>query len=158
MHYEMNEIPDEVDDLRFAVLDNSDPKNPDYFFIPLIFLESFNSAALVLDIDGCCIKMPADWKILVGEKDFGDLEMINLSSLNERGFNAFSFNPLSSYKADYLPIDIVDLYSDVKWFFPKLKQGQILAIPIETKSGPRCVYCAKEINKQNEIVDISQAW
>ena len=36
--YEMNEIPDEVEDLRFAILDNSDPKNPDYFFIPLIFL------------------------------------------------------------------------------------------------------------------------
>ena len=39
----MNEIPDEVEDLRFAILDNSDPKNPDYFFIPLIFLESFNN-------------------------------------------------------------------------------------------------------------------
>ena len=50
--FEMNELPDEVDDLRFAVLDNSDPKNPDYFYIPLIFLESFNSPALVLDIGG----------------------------------------------------------------------------------------------------------
>ena len=48
--FEMNELPDEVDDLRFAVLDNSDPRNPDYFYIPLIFLESFNSPALVLDI------------------------------------------------------------------------------------------------------------
>ena len=27
--YELNEIPDEVDDMRFAVLDNSDPRNPD---------------------------------------------------------------------------------------------------------------------------------
>ena len=34
--FEINEIPDEVDDIRFCVLDNSDPKNPDYFFIPLI--------------------------------------------------------------------------------------------------------------------------
>ena len=37
--YELNEIPEEVDDVRFCVLDNSDPKDPDYFFIPLIFLE-----------------------------------------------------------------------------------------------------------------------
>ena len=36
--YEMNDIPDEVDDLRFAILDNSNPADPDYFFIPLIFL------------------------------------------------------------------------------------------------------------------------
>ena len=48
--YDMNDIPDEVEDLRFCVLDNSDPKNPDYFYIPLIFLESFNSPALVLKI------------------------------------------------------------------------------------------------------------
>ena len=98
--FEMNELPDEVDDLRFAILDNSDPANPDYFFIPLIFLESFNSPALVLDVAGNQVKLPVDWKILIGEKEIGDLEMVNLSSLNDRGFNAFSFNPLSSYKAD----------------------------------------------------------
>ena len=65
--FDMNELPDEVDDLRFAVLDNSDPQNPDYFYIPLIFLESFYSPALVLDIGGKQIRMPVDWKILIGE-------------------------------------------------------------------------------------------
>ena len=58
----------------------------------------------------------------------------------------------------YYPINIVDLYSDVKWYFPKLKQGQILAIPLELGEKPRCIYAAKEINRQNEIVDISKAW
>ena len=156
--FEMNEIPDEVDDLRFSILDNSDPNNPDYFFIPLIFLESFNSPALVLNIAGYVIRLPVDWKILTGEEDVGDLEMIDVSSLNERGFKAFSFNPISSYMPEYLPIDIIDLYSDVKWFFPKLKQGQILAIPLELGEKPKVVYAAKEINKQNEVVDITKAW
>ena len=50
--FEMNKLPEEVDDLRFAILDNSNPQDPDYFFIPLIFLESFNSPAVVIDIDG----------------------------------------------------------------------------------------------------------
>jgi len=156
--FEMNEIPDEVDDLRFSILDNSDPSNPDYFFIPLIFLESFNSPALVLDIAGYIIRLPVDWKILTGENEIGDLEMIDVSSLNERGFKAFSFNPISSYMPEYLPIGITDLYSDVKWFFPKLKQGQILAIPLELGEKPKVVYAAKEINKQNEVVDITRAW
>ena len=48
--YSMDSIPDEIDEVRFCVLDNSDPKDPDYFYIPLIFLESFNSPALVLRI------------------------------------------------------------------------------------------------------------
>ena len=40
--YTLEKIPEYVDDqLRFAVLDNSNPAEPDYFFIPLIFLESF---------------------------------------------------------------------------------------------------------------------
>ena len=156
--FEMDELPDEVDDLRFAILDNSEPSNLDYYFIPLIFLESFNSPALVLDIGGYIIRMPVDWKILIGEKDCGDLEMLNLSSLNDRGFNAFSFNPISSFSPEYLPINITDLYSDVKWYFPKLKQGQILAVPLELGEKPKVIYCAKEINKQNEVVDITKAW
>ena len=156
--FEMNELPDEVDDLRFAILDNSDPNNPHYFFIPLIFLESFNSPAMVLQVGNSTIRLPIDWKILIGEKEVGDLEMLNLSSLNDRGFNAFGFNPLSDNMHHYYPINIVDLYSDVKWYFPKLKQGQILAIPLELGEKPRCIYAAKEINRQNEIVDISKAW
>ena len=49
--FDLNNLPDEVDEsTRFAVLDNSDPKEPDFYFMPLIFLESFNSPAMVLRI------------------------------------------------------------------------------------------------------------
>ena len=49
--YPLNSVPDEVDDnMRFSVLDNSDSDNPDFFFIPLIFLESFSSPAVVMEI------------------------------------------------------------------------------------------------------------
>ena len=46
--YDLETLPEEVDDMRFAILDNSNPADPDYHYIPLIFLESFNSPALVL--------------------------------------------------------------------------------------------------------------
>ena len=47
----LNDLPEEIDDdLRFSVLDNSDHSNPDHFFIPLIFLESFTGPAVVLKI------------------------------------------------------------------------------------------------------------
>ncbi len=37
--FELNSLPEEVDDsVRFSVLDNSNPQDPDFFFIPLIFL------------------------------------------------------------------------------------------------------------------------
>ncbi len=156
--YEMNEIPDEVEDLRFAIFDNSDPKNPDYFFIPLIFLESFNSPALVLNIGGNLIKMPVDWQILIGEPDLGDLDVIPLTSINDRGFSAFSFNPLSSYKPEFHTIEIVDIYQEVKWYVPKLKPGQMLAVPLTEGESPLCAYFVKEISRQSEIVDYSKAF
>ena len=49
--YTLEKIPEYVDEqLRFAVLDNANPEEPDFFYIPLIFLESFNAPAAVLEI------------------------------------------------------------------------------------------------------------
>ena len=157
--YSMDAIPEEIDELRFCVLDNSDPKNPDYFYIPLIFLESFNSPALVLNIGGHLVKMPVDWQILIGEPDFGDLEVIPLTSINDRGFSAFTFNPLESFKPEFHPIEIVDIYQDVKWYFPKLKPGQMLAVPLEEgKEKPLCAFFVKDISRQAEVVDYGKVW
>ena len=50
--FDLDQLPEEVDDMRFAIFDNSDPNEPDYYFIPLIFLESFNSPGIGIE----------DWK------------------------------------------------------------------------------------------------
>lgn len=156
--FEMNAIPDDVGDLRFSVLDNSDPKDPDYFFIPLIFMESFNSPALVLSIGKNIVKMPVDWQVLIGEPDLGDLEVVPLTSINDRGFSVFTFNPLSSYRPEFEPIEVVDIYQDVKWYFPKLKPGQMLAVPLNENDESMCAYFVKDISRQSEIVDYSKIW
>jgi hypothetical protein len=156
--FEMDEIPDEIGDLRFCVFDNSDPKEPDYFYIPLIFLESFNSPALVLKIGQHTIKMPVDWQILIGEPDLGDLEVVPLTSINDRGFSVFTFNPLSSFRPEFVPVEIVDIYQDVKWYFPKLKPGQMLAVPLDNSENPMCAYFVKEISRQSEVVNYNKAW
>ena len=102
--------------------------------------------------------MPYNWQILIGESDYGDLEVLPLTRLNDRDFKAFVFNPLSDSMPAYQNIEITDVYHDVKWYFPKLKPGQLLAIPLEDKPKPKCVYFVKEISRQCEVVDISKAW
>jgi hypothetical protein len=156
--YNLETLPEEIDDLRFAILDNSNPKIVDYHYIPLIFLESFNSPALVLRIGDTQIKMPLDWQILIGEQDMGDLETLPLTSINDRGFNAFEFNPLSGFKPSFLDIEILDVYHDVTWYAPRLKNGQFLCVPIDDGPKPRCIYFVKEISRNCEIVDYSQAF
>ena len=156
--YNLETLPDEIDDLRFAILDNSAPANVDYHYIPLIFLESFNSPALVLRVADKVIKMPIDWQVLIGEKEHGDLEALPLSSLNDRGFNVFEFNPLSSFSPSFLPIEIVDVYPEVTWYAPRLKNGQFLCVPIDDGEKPRCIYFVKEVSRNCEVVDYSLAY
>jgi hypothetical protein len=156
--YDLETLPDEIDDLQFAILDNSTPANVDYHFIPLIFLESFSSPALVLKIGDKKIKMPVDWQILIGEQEHGDLETLPLSSLNDRGFHAFSFNPLSSYSPGFLSIEILDIYPDVTWYAPRLRNGQFLCVPIDDGKNPRCIYFVKDISRNCEVVDYSQIY
>jgi len=156
--FDLNNLPEEVDDdMRFAVLDNSDPKNPDFFFMPLVFLESFNSPAMVLKIGDDEVTMPLEWCIAVGDSQSGcDIEILPLTSLNDRGFEALCFNPLSSFRLEFKPIEIVNFYNDVKWYFPKMKNGQLLAVPLEQKPKSLCSYFVKEVPRQNEIIDLSK--
>ena len=156
--FDLNNLPDEVDDdMRFAVLDNSDAREPDFFFQPLIFLESFNSPAMVLKIGNDEITMPIDWSIAVGDSSSAsDIEILPLTSLNDRGFEAFCFNPLTGFRVEFKKIEIVNFYNDVKWYFPKMKNGQLLAIPLNTDPKPLCVYFVKEISRQSEIIDLSK--
>jgi hypothetical protein len=154
----LNNLPDEVDEsTRFAVLDNSDPKEPDFFFMPLIFLESFNAPAIVLKIGNDEIAMPLDWSIAVGDSSSScDIEILPLTSLNDRGFEALCFNPLSSFRVEFKKIEIVNFYNDVKWYFPKMKNGQLLATPTAPGHKPTCVYFVKEISRQCEIIQLDK--
>ena len=102
--------------------------------------------------------MPVDWQILIGEHDLGDLEVVPLTSINDRGFSAFSFNPRTSFRPSFYKVEIVDIYQDVKWYFPKLKPGQMLAIPLTEGANPECVYFVKDISRQSEVVDYQKAW
>ena len=151
-------LPAEVDDsIRFSVLDNSNPHDPDFYFVPLIFLESFNAPAMVLKIGDDEITMPLDWCIAVGDSSAGtNIEVLPLTSLNDRGFEALIYNPLSSYRLEFKPIQIVNFYNDIKWYFPKMKSGQLLATPINNNESPACAYFVKEVSRQSEIIHLDK--
>ena len=125
--YDLDTIPDEIDDIRYSVIDYSDPENVDYIYVPLVFLESFNAPAAVIEVGGHTIQMPLDWSIVIGEKEIGDLEVLPIMNFNDRHFNAFVYNPTKSIMAEFLPIKIVNIYSEMKWYFPKLKYVSLLS-------------------------------
>ena len=156
--YDLNDLPEEVDDdTRFSVLDNSNPADPDFYFMPLIFLESFNSPAILLNIGGHEVQMPLDWSMVVADKESGlDPEVLPLTSINERGFHALVFNPVKGFKVEYEPIEIVNIFQDVRWYFPKMKNGQLLTVPMADGDNPPCAYFVKEISRQSEIIQLDR--
>lgn len=156
--YELDDIPEVVDDLRFGVLDYSNPKSVDYFFIPLMFLESFYAPAAVLRVGKYQINVPLDWSIVICDPEIGEPEVMSLMSLNDRGYTAFATNPISGFSPDYLDISITNIYNDVKWYAPKLKFGHILCVPLHDGPKPPCILLVKESNKIPEVLDLNELW
>jgi hypothetical protein len=103
----MNDIPDEVDDLRYCVLDYSNQQDVDFFFIPLIFLDNFPRPAADLQLGPYRLQVPLDWSIVIVDKMSGMMEILELKNINDREFTAFGLNPINGYMPHFLDINIV---------------------------------------------------
>jgi len=112
----------------------------------------------VLQIGQYKISMPLDWKMVIGEAEQGELHVMPITSLNDRGFDAFTFNPLTGGMPEFKQVDIVDIYTEVKWYFPKIRSGQLLAVPLTDGKNPQCAYFVKDISRQCESLDYGQCW
>lgn len=155
--YNLDRVPNEIDDIRYGVLDCSDASRIDYYFLPLIFLESFYSPVIVLKLGEYKTQMPLDWSILVCDENYSDLEIMPLTSLNDRGFRTLVYNPLKPLIPDIVEVEIENVYAEVKWFFPKLKSGNVLVVPLEEKKErPMCSLFVKDNAKISEPIDISE--
>ena len=156
--FELDQLPDEIDEMNFAIFDNSDPNDPDYHFIPLVFLESFNAPAAILKIGDKNVKIPLDWSLVTCDPMIGEPEVLPVTSLNDRGFKAFVFNPITGFLPSFEEIEIVNIYQEVKWYFPKLKFGHILTVPLTEDANSPCVYFVKETNKIPDVLSTDDLW
>jgi len=160
----LNLIPDQVDSY-FWVFDNS-PGCKDYFCVPLVMLESFYSPTIRLRLTENSghknpkkwfLNVPADYQILIGEPSHGDMEINTVTSLSGRHFHAYTMNPLTGFRPEYLHIEVEEVLPSIKWFMPKMKVGQLLCVPIDSKPKSPCIYLVRDIPKSLEIVRLSDA-
>lgn len=156
--YELDFVPEEIEDVRYGVLDYSNKNDADYFFVPLVFLEIFNAPAAVLRIGNHMVKMPLDWSLIICEPDVGEPEVVPITSLNDRGFHAFTFNPITGFLPQFQNVEITNVFQEVKWHFPKLKFGHFLAVPLSDEEGSNCAFFVKETSKVPDILDTYHLW
>jgi hypothetical protein len=128
----------------------------DFRFIPLVFVDEFPRPAADLKIGPYRIRMPLDWSIVIADKNFGLVEIIELKHLNDREFTAFCLNPIRSYMPSFHEITIENVFPDAKWYMPRLKYGHILAVPLENGDQPMCAFFVRDTNKIPESLDITK--
>jgi len=104
------------------------------------------------------LKLPLDWSIVICDPEIGEPEVVSITALNDRGLQAFVYNPLTGFMPTYEEVNITNIFTEVRWHFPKLKYGHILAVPLGTEKSPPCIFIVKDTNKIPEVLDISQLW
>lgn len=159
---DLDELPNDLkEDIRFCVLEVGE-KEYDFYFRPLIMLETFNAPAVVLRIGKFsipvpCLKPPNDWKLLIGDAEVGDLELSTIEDLNNRDFNAFVYNPLSSFTPKFLNVSLEDNYTDIEWAFPRLDNNNLLCVPLTKGLKPECIYFINgNTSKKLDIISIQK--
>jgi len=146
------------EDIRFCILDYSDTRDVDFFFVPMVFLDVFPRPSADLKIGPYRIQMPLDWSIVIADKDFGYLEIIELKDLRDRPFEAIILNPITGFMPDFGEITHLNNFPDVTWNMPKLKYGHILVVPLEGRSNPPCALFVKDIHRLPDSLDITKVF
>lgn len=147
-------IPDKVTDLYFCVLDYSDPEDIDYRFLPIVFVENFPKANAVLKIGENEVEVPLHWSILIGDRDFGELELMPIIEFHGRDFSAFTFNPCKGFMSTFEPIEIINIYQEVKWCIPTVMPDHLLTVPLRSGDNPPCAFFAEPKIKLPDGLDI----
>jgi hypothetical protein len=145
-----------ISDLRYCVLDYSNQRDVDFQFISPQTLDVVARPVADLRIGPYRIQMPIDWSIVIADKNFGSLEVIELLGLNERPFEALLYNPIDGFMPSFHRVSIAAIGSDVTWNIPKLKAGHILAVPVNDQPRPLCAFFVRDGAKLPDVLDITK--
>lgn len=151
---DINSIPASVlqeTQINFCVFDLTISDQIDYYFYPIIQIVSFVSPTYVINIQGNTISLPNSYKVLIGEKYSDSLEFLDIEECMHRDFDAFLFNPLSSYKGTFSKIEVISILPDQKWLIPKIKNDHILLSPISKSKNSLCVFLTNDCSKVDTI-------
>lgn len=152
--FDTTRIPASNTELYYSVLDYSDKEDIDYKFMPIVFVEDFAKASAVLRIGQFMVEVPLHWSVLIGDKEFGDLELMPLIEVNGRDFSVFAFNPCQGFMPKFIPFEIVNIYQEVRWCVPSVMAEHLLSVPLCKGENPLCAFFAEAKNKWPDNIDI----
>lgn len=101
----------------------------DYTLTPIVMLEETVCPSMQVRVGGFDFMLPANWNILVYDRDTAQLDVVELSEAAGREFNALVYGPNAS-RVTPQPITIINYVIEYKNVGPALNKHQMLCHPI----------------------------
>lgn len=103
---------------------------PDFTMSPLTMLEETICPSIELMIKGFQFILPANWNILVYDRETAQLDVVELAEAAGREFTAFTYGPLKTAPSPAL-ITVTNYFIEHKNVGPSLNKHQMLCHPID---------------------------
>lgn len=145
----MTTVHDVIPDQMYCALDLSNIDDSDYYFFNILNTVSFSAMSAELQIGTHIISVPINWQILLGDEETGMMEMSTIEDImNLKEPHAYVLNPIKSLFPKYLPVKVRNIFTiNARWQIPMLNKKHLLAVPIQNKENPLCVFFADESDK-----------
>lgn len=108
------------------VLDMSDL---DFMLTPINMLEEYHSPSMQVSVNHFSLIVPANWNVLVYDRDTAQIDIVEISETAGREFTAMVYGPRRT-QATPATISIVEYYQSRKHVNPVLGKHQMLCHPI----------------------------
>lgn len=149
---------------NICVMDCTDPDQSDFLFPQCIFWNEYQYPGAGLMIGDIYLEIPLNFRILTLDVNDCMVDLVTIDDLIQHEHNALVLNPILSFKPDYLPVKVHNIYQTPRsWFIPKVQTKNYSAVPIGTEqnykrftsrrglsiSAPLCVFVADDQEKIN---------
>ena len=119
----------------------------DFMLSPITMVEETICPAIQLLVNGFEFMLPANWNILVFDRDTVQLDVIELSEVAGRQFTAFTYGPAKSHPSPMI-VTVTDYKVEHRHVGPSLNKHQMLCHPV----GPEEWVCVGHSDVYNKYL------
>jgi hypothetical protein len=152
-----NSKPILIDDLESPIRSNYfwtlNLTDLDFKLAKIKMLECINTPALVLDVLGYVIKVPASWHFLISSEDTHALDTALVSDLTKGMFTGLVINH-KTMNVNYIPIRCIDYLPSVNIYTVALHRNQMICHAL----GANYWVCLSGIDVYNKYLKKLTVW
>lgn len=105
----------------------------DFTLAPLLVLEEVVAPSIEIMVRGFRFHLPASWNLLIVDQETLQLDIVEISELAGKQFNAFVYGPKKP-SFELAPVTVTDYFLNRKNVGPSINKHQMMCHPISADS------------------------